>query len=99
MIEAFWRTLKHQWLYLHTLDSVRTLTPLVAFYVAQHNSVLPHSAFRRETPDEMYSATGGDTAGRLQAQRAIARQARLDANRAVSCPECKPAGTSASDAA
>ena len=98
MIEAWWRTLKHQWLYLHCLDDFSKLEPLVRFYVAQHNSVLPHSAFRGETPDEMYFGTGREVAHRLQAERATARRARLDENRA-SCQACETAGQSASDAA
>ena len=58
MIEAWWRSLKHQWLFLHSLDSVTTVRRLVAFYVDEHNRVLPHSAFRGQTPDEMYFGTG-----------------------------------------
>jgi putative transposase len=54
MIEAWWRSLKHQWLFLHSLDSVTTVRRLVDFYVQEHNRVLPHSAFRGQTPDEMY---------------------------------------------
>ena len=54
MIEAWWRTLKHQWLFLHSLDSVTTVRRLVEFYVQEHNQVLPHSAFHGQTPDEMY---------------------------------------------
>ena len=50
MIEAWWRSLKHQWLFLHSLDSIATVRRLVAFYVDQHNGVLPHSAFRGQTP-------------------------------------------------
>src|SRR5438445_13385721 len=33
MIEAWWRSLKHQWLFLHPLDSVTTIRRLVAVYV------------------------------------------------------------------
>ena len=33
LIESWWRILKHQWLYLNTLDSVATVRKLVAFYV------------------------------------------------------------------
>jgi transposase InsO family protein len=54
MIEAWWRSVKHQWLFLHRLDSVVTIRRLVAFYVHEHNRVLPHSAFSGQTPDEMY---------------------------------------------
>jgi hypothetical protein len=73
MIEAFWRTLKHQWLYLHTLDSVKSLEPLVAFYVTEHNSKLPHSAFRGQTPDEMYFGTGAGIPQELQTRRCVSR--------------------------
>jgi hypothetical protein len=58
LIEAWWRTLKHQWLYLNTLDTVGTLEKLVGFYVQEHNTRLPHSAFHGQTPDEMYLGTG-----------------------------------------
>jgi hypothetical protein len=30
LIEAWWRSLKHQWLFLHSLDSVTTVHRLVA---------------------------------------------------------------------
>ena len=88
MIEAFWRTLKHQWLFLHSLENSRQVEKLVAFYVAQHNSVLPHAAFRGETPDEMYLGTASDVQKTLSTQRAAARTARLAANRAARCEIC-----------
>ena len=37
MIEAWRRSLKHQWLYLHSLDSVATIRRLVRFYVHEHS--------------------------------------------------------------
>ncbi len=58
MIEAWWRSLKHQWLFLHALDSVTTVRRLVAFYVDEHNRVLPHSAFRGQTRTRCTSAQG-----------------------------------------
>jgi hypothetical protein len=36
------------------LDSAATIRRLVAFYVHEHHHVLPQSAFRGQTPDEMY---------------------------------------------
>jgi hypothetical protein len=57
MIEG-WGSLKHQWLFLHSLDSVTTVHRLVAFYVDEHNRVLPHSAFGGQAPEEMYFGTG-----------------------------------------
>jgi transposase InsO family protein len=89
MIEAWWRSLKHQWLFLHALDSTATVRRLVAFYVDQHNRVLPHSAFRGQTPDEMYFSTGDEMPAPLTASAAAARQARMEANRSASCATCR----------
>ncbi len=88
MIEAWWRSLKHQWLFLHSLDSVATIRRLVAFYVHEHNHVLPHSAFRGQTPDEMYFGTGDALPTDLASRAADARHARLQANRLASCVTC-----------
>ena len=84
MIEAWWRSLKHQWLFLHPLDSVATIRRLVAFYVHEHNHVLPHSAFRGQTPDEMYFGAGEAVPADLRARAASARRARMAANRSAS---------------
>jgi hypothetical protein len=34
-IEAWWRELKHRWLFLHLLDNVDAVRSLVAFYVTK----------------------------------------------------------------
>jgi hypothetical protein len=49
MIEVWWRCLKHHWLFLQPLDSVATVRRMVAFYVDEHNHVLPLSAFQGQT--------------------------------------------------
>jgi hypothetical protein len=85
MIEAWWRTLKHQWLYLNSLDSPSTLRRLVAFYVDEHNARLPHSAFLGQTPDEMYYGRGDHVPRELEQARNAARKARLDLNRRTHC--------------
>jgi len=89
LIESWWRVLKHQWLYVNTLDTVTTVRKLVAFYVDQHNTRLPHSAFRGQTPDEMYFATGTDIPKQLEASRIAARQSRMEANLAQTCQACE----------
>jgi transposase InsO family protein len=89
MIESWWRVLKHQWLYLNTLDTVRAIENLVAFYVKEHNSRLPHSAFRGQTPDEMYFKTGDRIPEKLEAARQKARQDRAEANRKQDCDACR----------
>jgi putative transposase len=88
MIEAWWRSLKHQWLFLHSLDSIATIRRLVTFYVHQHNHVLPHSAFRGQTPDEMCFGTGDAVPADLASLAAVARRARGEANRSASCETC-----------
>ena len=90
MIESWWRVLKHQWLYLNSLDSVPTVTKLVEFYVDQHNTHFPHSAFMGQTPDEMYFGTGAEVTEKLKAARINALQQRKEANRARRCSACEP---------
>jgi len=88
MIEAWWRSLKHQWLFLHPLDSVTTVQRLVEFYVHEHNGVLPHSACRGQTPDEMYVGTGDAVPAGLTSRAAAARRARVEANQSAACETC-----------
>ena len=47
----------------------------VGFYVQQHNSVMPHSAFLGQMPGEMYFGTGTRLPDDLAAARLLARQA------------------------
>ena len=79
---------RRQWLFLHTLDSVTTVRRLVEFYVQEHNRVLPHSAFRGQTPDEMYFGTGDAVPADLTSRAAAARRARIEANRSAACGTC-----------
>ena len=85
MIEAFWRSMKHQWLFLNTLDSVARVRTLVEFYVNKHNTKMPHPAFGGQTPDEMFFGTGSNVPEDLALAKSNARTARLAANRALSC--------------
>ncbi len=88
MIESWFRAIKHQWLFMNTLDSVRRVRKLVEFYVAEHNSQIPHSAFRGQTPDEVHFGMGDQVPNELEAARVVSRQARLEKNRAASCAAC-----------
>ncbi len=91
IIEAWWRMLKHQWLYLNELDSVETVRKLVGFYVEQHNTHVPHSAFKGwQTPDKMYFSKGAAVPVQLQEARIVARQARRESNLAQRCNACQP---------
>ena len=88
MIEAWFRSIKHQWLFLHQLNDLATVKRLVEFYVVEHNEVLPHSAFRGQTPDEIYFGQGNAVPGELAAQRQQARRRRLQQNQEVACSAC-----------
>ncbi len=90
LIESWWRVLNHQWLYLNTMDSAKTVEKLVVFYVQERNARLPHAAFRGQTPDEMYWNTGVTVPTELEAARQQARQARAKANRQRTCSACEP---------
>jgi putative transposase len=89
MIEAWWRSLRHGWLYLHQLDTFAALEKLIPFYVEQHNAVAPRAAFSGQTPDEMYFGRGHHVPGELAAGHARARAARSKSNRELSCGACR----------
>ena len=89
MIEAFWRSLRHAWLYLHNLDNLVTLRRLIAFYVREHNETIPHAAFNGQTPEEMYFGSGEAVVIDLAAARVRARQERMKANRMATCGVCE----------
>ena len=74
-------------LYLNTLDTVSAVEKLVRFYVHEHNTRLPHSAFQGQTPDEMDFQTG-HIAQQLEAARQQALRARAAANRRSSGTAC-----------
>lgn len=88
VIEAWWRSLKHGWLFLHSLDSVAAVERLIAFYVEQHNTVMPHSAFDGRTPDEVYFGQRTELEGELVEARHRARAERMAKNRSLACDAC-----------
>ena len=99
MIEAFWRSLRccvrrhslrHQWLYLHSVESFTQLKQLIDFYVREHKTQMPHHAFVGQTPDEVYFGHADRVRDRLTAARRQARRARMEANRGKSCRVCTP---------
>ena len=88
MIEAFWRSLKHSWLYLHGLETESEVRRLIAFYVEAHDDVIPHSAFDGQTPNEVFFGTGDSVVAKLAAERVPAQTKRMDRNRSVGCGVC-----------
>jgi putative transposase len=94
ILEAWWRSLRHQWLYLNTLDTPTAVRRLVTFYVQQFNEVMSHSALNGRTPDGVYFGRAENIPAKLATARKVARTERLDANRALSCAACTATGTS-----
>ena len=88
LIEAWWRVLKHGWLFLNSLDSEAKVRGLVEFYVEEHNGRIPHSVFQGQTPDEMCFGSGEHVPGTLAAARADVRRERMAENRARHCAVC-----------
>jgi hypothetical protein len=90
MMEAFWRSLRHQCLYPHSLDSFTQLGGLIDFCVEEHNTQMPHLALVGQTPDEVYFDQADRVRDRLKAARREALRARMEANRSESCRVCGP---------
>jgi transposase InsO family protein len=88
LVEAWWRGLRHQWLYLNTLDTAAAVRRLVTFYVKEYNEAMPHSALNGRTPDEVYFNKGEDIPVKMAAARQAARASRLAENRAMTCETC-----------
>ena len=87
MVEAFFRRLKHAWLFKHALLSVPAVQRLCADYVRDHNEVLPHYALAGATPKEVFFGTwDGRTIRRDETLNA--RNQRADKNRQLQCGRC-----------
>jgi len=89
MIEAFWRKIKYSFLFKYNLDSLATVKRLIAKFVEEYNTVMPHSAFRGQTPNEMFCGNASDIEKRLAEERTKAREKRIEYNRALSCDACQ----------
>ena len=88
MIEAWWREMKHAYLFTQVLDSVEAVTKHVDKYVVQHNSVVGRAIFDGRTPDKIYAGNETMLPGRLADERSAARRARVAWNRSRSCQRC-----------
>jgi hypothetical protein len=73
---------------LGLLETKHTIESHVSRHVDAHDRVLPHSAFRGQTPDDMYFGTGDAVPADLTSRAAAARRARAKANRSASCATC-----------
>jgi len=55
IIEALFRSAKHNHLFQQRLESVDSVNTHSAFYFSEHNEFIPHNAFDGATPHEVYT--------------------------------------------
>ena len=53
-VERLWWTLKHQFIYLHSFDTGKSLRRRLAKWIQYYNLVRGHSSLDDKTPDEVY---------------------------------------------
>ena len=85
LIETYRRSLKHQWLFLNTLDSVVRVRGMVEFHANAHNAKMTHPTFNGQTSDEMFFETVAKVPEELALAKGNAQAARMAATRAMSC--------------
>ena len=55
-IERFWRSLKYEWLYLHSFKDVFSMKASLANYIDFYNQRRLHEALGYQTPDEWHTS-------------------------------------------
>lgn len=89
IIEAFFRSLKNNYIYHQSLSNLKTLKRKVNFYLKQHNEVIPHSAFNGATPQETYLSLWTEEKNLyLQSQKTMALENRKLKNKMKLCERC-----------
>ena len=90
MIEAFFRRLKHAWLFVHPLPSLAAIAKLTEECIQDHNELIPHSALAGATPAEVFHGRWSDddrdnleVQGRAACQNIVRREKRIFASKTV----------------
>jgi len=55
IVEAFFRSIKNNYLYFQNPKNLKELKGQVKFYISEHNINIPHSAHQGLTPHEVYN--------------------------------------------
>ena len=58
-IERFWRSIKHEWIYLHSVATVNEMMKIVKEYMHYYNFQRPHQSLNYQTPAQVYEQNGG----------------------------------------
>ena len=89
MIEAFFRRLKHAWLFVHPLPTLSAVKKLTQKYIDDHNELIPHSALSGATPAEVFHGKWSEhDQNKLHDRGRAARHARMKENRDAQCGRC-----------
>jgi len=86
LIEAWWRSLKHRWLFLHPLNNIATVKRLVEFYVTEHTSESPTARWKARHPTRCTSVAV--LRSPMTSPSGDASQQRVVRNREVACAAC-----------
>ncbi len=93
LVEAFFRSAKNNYFYLQGLSGIEVLGNHAGFYIQEHNEVMPHSAFKGATPEEVYlGGWAGLVESSLIREQAGARSRRIVHHRGLAaCGPCAAA--------
>ena len=89
MIEMLFHRLKHQYLFTFPLSNFETLENGAGFFFAESNTVIPHSALKGGTPEEVIMGKWNEEKVKeLQDQIKMAKELRNKTNLSLQCPLC-----------
>ncbi len=94
LIERFFQSLKHNYLFQRDLANAEALGRHASFYIREHNEVMPHSAFKGATPEEVYlGGWAGLVGDSIRQETEAAKDRRIAYHRGLAaCRPC-PAAT------
>lgn len=92
IVEAVFRSLKHNYLFHKEITSISGLTRHANFWFREHNEKIPHSSFSGETPFERFNKSWSkENEIRILVGQESAIKMRIRENQKVSCDECEVA--------
>jgi hypothetical protein len=92
IVEALFRSMKHNYLYHQEINSLKSLTHHTNFWFKEHNDRIPHTAFKGETPLEKFSQSWDkEEEIRILVRHEEAVKLRIKNNQKVFCQMCEVA--------
>ena len=89
MIEAFFKSLKNNFIYYHKYKTRSELEKAVKFYIREHNESIPHSAFDFSTPVEVYKNQFRFSKSDIESIKGVAKVKRRQSNiNFIKCSKC-----------